>query len=165
MIEIPIGKALLAARGRKCEECYFYSNKAAGEKASAFCRIIDCADDREDGRDVISKLVGCPGGAEMTALEVKESLLKVYPLYAGGTLYNSLESARKAARGKLGARVSMRALLEAADIRHPLAGPRGEASVTWKPPLAEEREEPPGRAPLLRYPPGEGPLHGSRPWR
>ena len=85
---------------------------------------------------------------------------KKYRLYIDGALYESLESARRAAREKLGSSVSMKALLEAADIHHLLTGPGGEVSVSRNPPEKPcVEEEPLGRVPLLRYPPGEGPLH------
>ena len=61
MIEIPLGKALVPVRGSKCSMCFFYPDKVAGEKALSFCRDFDCADyDREDGTNVIFKLVDWP---------------------------------------------------------------------------------------------------------
>jgi hypothetical protein len=63
MIDIPIGKALVPVKGNKCMECFFYDDKMenANEKDLSLCCNLDCAEeDREDGVDVIFKLVDWP---------------------------------------------------------------------------------------------------------
>jgi len=62
MIEIPIGKALVAKKKRKnkCDNCFFnsacrdYSDYIHGSLAAC------CAHERVDGKDVIFKLVDYP---------------------------------------------------------------------------------------------------------
>jgi len=53
MIELPIGKALIAVKMKdlSCADCYFYIGCTKGEKK--MCRKHE----RKDGKDVIYKLV------------------------------------------------------------------------------------------------------------
>ena len=60
MIDIPIGKALIAVENDICKGCCFYLNKLENglEKDLSDCEHLECgAEDREDGKDVIFKFV------------------------------------------------------------------------------------------------------------
>ena len=60
-IDIPLGKALVPVEGSTCRACVFYSSKIANEKSISACRDFDCAaDDREDGKNVVYRIIDWP---------------------------------------------------------------------------------------------------------
>jgi hypothetical protein len=102
-------------------------------------------------------------------------------IYLDGELFTTLKAAMVFARGAMGVPVIRTRLLEAADKNAVLEGPRGTVKVSWKKPRSRAGKSLPPksapvretkhparageRRPLLRYPPGEGPLYtGSRVW-
>jgi len=58
MIDIPIGKALVAAENPTCNSCFFEKGILLIRKCKSSCRDINCSSvDRQDGKNVIFKLV------------------------------------------------------------------------------------------------------------
>jgi len=58
MIDIPIGKALVAVENTTCIGCLFGKGILLIRKCKSSCRDINCSsDDRQDGKNVIFKLV------------------------------------------------------------------------------------------------------------
>jgi len=58
MIDIPIGKALVAVENPTCNGCFFGKGILLIRKCKSSCRDINCSsEDRQDGKNVIFKLV------------------------------------------------------------------------------------------------------------
>jgi len=58
MIDIPIGKALVAVENPTCVGCFFGKGILLIRKDNSSCRDINCSSgDRKDGKDVIFKLL------------------------------------------------------------------------------------------------------------
>jgi hypothetical protein len=108
---------------------------------------------------------------------------RAYKIYLDGELFTTLKAALLFAGEALSRRVSRDEILKAAGRGAALSGPAGEIAVSLKKRRAEKaparkgappRETPPEgapappplkRRPLLRYPPGQGPLRdGSWAW-